>query len=167
MGIKFVRLTMGAHAIVDEDRFPDISKFKWHLSKVRGGCGYAKRVEYVRGEGGCKRKTIYMHQQVVGQKGVDHINGDTLDNRGTNLRACTHRNNIRNKGRQKNNTSGFKGVSWCKIMNRWVARIKTEGGHYPTMGYFCKAEEAAEAYDFAAIMLFGEFARTNFKEGPQ
>lgn len=68
-------------------------------------------------------------------KFVDHINGDVTDNSWKNLRRCTSAENNRNTRISKNNTSGFKGVSWCGAMNKWRARIYIDGKE-SILGYF-------------------------------
>lgn len=88
---------------------------------------------------------------------VDHINGDKLDNRFENLRLCTREQNNYNYPRQKNNTTGYKGVHFHKKNKRFMARVG-RGGY---LGCFSTAEEAAKAYNKAAISRFGEFARLN------
>lgn len=90
--------------------------------------------------------------------GIDHINGDKLDNRISNLRKASHRQNQCNRSRQSNNTSGFKGVSFHKGNNKWVARIG-ENGKRILLGYFDDRAEASAAYAAAAPRYHGEFAR--------
>ena len=90
---------------------------------------------------------------------VDHIDGDGLNNRRSNLRACTHTENGRNRKLSKNNTSGLKGVN-AREAGKWQAMIKTSG-RILHLGVFDSKMEAAKAYDAAALRLYGEFARTN------
>ncbi len=93
-------------------------------------------------------------------KQVDHINGNTLDNRRCNLRICTASDNMKNRVIGKNNKSGYKGVLWRAERKRFVATIFA-GNKQVHLGTFKSREAAAEAYDQAAIKYFGEFARTN------
>lgn len=91
---------------------------------------------------------------------VDHINGDGLDNRKSNLRICNGSQNRCNKGKPKNNTSGYKGVTWHTPNKKWVAQIAVNGKH-SYIGSFKTKEEAAKAYNKKAKELHGEFARLN------
>lgn len=94
---------------------------------------------------------------------VDHINGNTSDNRRANLRVATQSQNMFNRGRNRNNSSGYKGVYRNSRGARrpWQARI-TESGRLTYLGSYATAEEAAMAYDIAARRLAGEFAQGNF-----
>jgi AP2 domain/HNH endonuclease len=97
---------------------------------------------------------------------VDHINGDSLDNRRSNLRAGTRAQNNMNRAanrtrRGRPTTSLYKGVSWDRRRNKWTARI---GYNYKSisLGYFDSPEDGARAYDSKAEELFGECAYQNF-----
>jgi hypothetical protein len=91
---------------------------------------------------------------------VDHINGNKLDNRRSNLRLCTHRDNLNNRPRNKNNKSGYKGVYLHKVNKNWVARIQVNG-KYISLGSYSDIIDAAKAYNEAAIKYFGEYAYLN------
>jgi len=91
---------------------------------------------------------------------VDHINGDGLDNRRENLRLATNSQNQANSGIRRNNTTGYKGVSFHKTLGKWHATIMVKGKK-KHLGYFDTPEEAAEAYNDAARKYFGEFAYLN------
>lgn len=89
---------------------------------------------------------------------IDHINGDKSDNRIANLREATGSQNLRNRGKPKNNTSGFKGVSWNSGRRAWLATIHRKGSN-KNLGYFATREAASDAYNRAALKYHGEFAR--------
>lgn len=89
---------------------------------------------------------------------IDHINGDRLDNSISNLRVATLSQNGKNKSFFKNNTSGYKGVSFCKSRNSFEAKIKSDGKSI-FLGRYISAEKAHEAYQKASNRLHGEYAR--------
>lgn len=152
--MKQIPLTKGLSALVDDEDYEELMKFKWCAHSH----GYAKR-----DEGGRKSKrVIYMHRVVArAMEGdhVDHINGNKLDNTRANLRICTHQENCCNRGVQSNNTSGAKGVSLLKSTGRYMARIK-QYGKSKYLGVFATPEEANAAYAKAAKEHFGEFSRS-------
>jgi hypothetical protein len=92
---------------------------------------------------------------------VDHINGNGLDNRMVNLRVCTAAQNSRNRKPRKGSLSGYRGVSFYKNYQKWVAQIMYDGVKY-YLGYFSDPKEAALAYDAKARELHGDYARVNF-----
>jgi HNH endonuclease len=139
-----IKLSKGKTTLVDEADLPLISKNKWYANKTSRGRWYARFI------GG------YMHRLLMGNPpgmDVDHINGDTLDNRRSNLRLCTHTQNLQNRV-----IRGRKGI-W-KYSTRWRARI-TVNKKAIHLGVFDSPDEAIAAYDQAAIRYFGEFARLN------
>ena len=89
---------------------------------------------------------------------IDHINGDTTDNRIENLRASTHTENMCNARRSKRNTSGVKGVSLDKRTNKWVGSVWLERRIYTTQ-LFEQKDQCAEAVKTLRSELHGEFAR--------
>ena len=93
---------------------------------------------------------------------IDHINGDPADNRIENLRAATASQNSQNMKRHKDGTTGFKGV--IRSGSKWVAQITHQRKHF-YLGTFGTPQEAAAAYDRAAIEMHGDFAATNEKLG--
>jgi len=158
---KIIALTQGKVAIVDDGDFEWLNQFKWCAHKARNTY-YAERAVRV----GLKRKQLQMHRFILGldfgdKRQGDHINMDGLDNRRANLRIATVAENLHNRGKQKNNTSGYKGVFWEKKDKKWRARIKVDGERMH-LGLFHDPADAARAYDKAAKKHHGEFATTNF-----
>ncbi|SDW23526.1 AP2 domain-containing protein [Paenibacillus sp. PDC88] len=157
--VKSISLTKGAVSLIDNEDFDAISKYSWHLTSS----GYAARRE--------SGKIILMHRQLLGIHGKgsniqgDHINMNRLDNRRSNLRVVNNRENNLNRGIPSNNTSGYLGVSFCKSRGNWEAYI-TNHGVRKSLGRHSTAEEAAVAYNKAAVDLHGDLARINkIKEG--
>ena len=107
-----------------------------------------------------------MHSAILeSHKGsdIDHIDGNGLNNQENNLRYSTHSQNMSNRGLDKNNKSGFKGVSWYQPSQKWQVKIAVQGKQ-KHLGYYSDIEEAARAYDAAAKELHGEFAWLNFPD---
>lgn len=96
---------------------------------------------------------------------VDHKNGDGLDNQKSNLRICTNQQNLRNRGKTRVNTSGYKGVYREKRSRPrpWVAEIRLNGKS-KRLGRYADKKDAAKAFDVAAIFYHGDFAHVNFPE---
>lgn len=89
---------------------------------------------------------------------IDHINGIRDDNRIENLRLCTFQENHFNRGKQSNNKSGYKGVSWHKQKQKWVAQIKIDGRN-KFLGFFTDPEKAYAKYCEMALLHYGDFAK--------
>lgn len=89
---------------------------------------------------------------------IDHIDGDRSNNKLENLRVCTFQENHFNRGKQSNNKSGFKGVSWHKQKQKWVAQIKIEGKN-KFLGFFINPEDAYSKYCEMALLHYGKYAK--------
>ncbi|ATS39245.2 MULTISPECIES: HNH endonuclease [Xanthomonas] len=102
---------------------------------------------------------LFVHGVDPGELDVDHINGNQGDNRISNLRLATRRQNLLNSKRAVTNTTGFKGVVRRKC-GKFMGCIRTECGFRYTKS-FDTAEEAAVAYRAISKQVAGEFARAN------
>lgn len=156
-------LTQGKYALVDAEDFDWLAAHEWCAT-------LSKRGKWVVMRTGIKGPTGLLHRAIMKPPKdviIDHINGDTFDNRKCNLRFANHSQNGANSAISKNNTTGFKGVSIDKRRTHhtkpWFACIRV---NYKTihLGRYATKEEAAKAYDEAARRYFGEFARLNFAE---
>jgi len=159
--MKQIPLTQGQFAIVDDADFELVNSFKWCAARQKRGRYYAVRKIRKTGES----RIFNMHRLIMPcAEGcfVDHKNGNGLDNRRENLRVCDRFQNASNRGKDLDNTSGFKGVfSSGRKALPWRAKIKARGfSHY--LGLHPTPELAAIAYDCAAKKLHGEFAKLNF-----
>jgi hypothetical protein len=146
-------------AIVDDDDATLVNEFKWYANKRSNGF---RAIANCRRPDG-KRTMVQMHRLITGAKAgelVDHADGNPLNNQRSNLRVCNQQQNQANRGAQRNNTSGFKGVWWHSSAKKWAASIWVSGKH-KLLGLFNDPHSAAFAYDQAAMMHFGDFARTN------
>lgn len=136
--MKSIMLSNGGLALVDDQDFELLNRWRWHRSQN----GYAMRSSY--------RGKVVMHRLIMSPAPsgleVDHINRDKLDNRRSNLRWVTHSVNQRNNPAQANNTSGYRGVCWDRTRGKWRAATKHDGRHV-LIGRYDTAEEASTAYE--------------------
>jgi hypothetical protein len=159
-------LTKGYVAIID-DEDARLAVHKWQAHERRRPDGTIRAVYATREvrRPGRRPTTEKLHQAVLrappGVVEIDHINHDGLDCRRSNLRPATTQQNQANRGPQRNNTSGFKGVRWSSQGRTWQAQIKVSG-RVRYLGRFADPKTAASAYDRAALDAFGEFAWLNF-----
>ena len=155
--MKEIPLTQGKVAIVDDEDYEYLRQFKWY-AQWDGWNWYAKRNVIVNG----KQKTILMHRVIMGVpngRHTDHINHNGLDNREINLRICTAAGNQHNTGKQRNNTTGYKGV--VITCGKYIKAQISNNGKRIHLGLFKTLEEAAKAYNEAAIKYHGEYAQLN------
>ena len=134
-----------AEALIDTEDIEKISSDKWCIDKNN----------YVKNS-----KQEYLHRVILGAPKdmcVDYINGNTLDNRKSNLRICTNRENTSNRTKLgTNNTSGILGVRFDNRRNKWYADVQYKG-KYIFLGYFNIKEDAIKARIDAEKLYFKEF----------
>jgi hypothetical protein len=151
---KSIPLTKGLIAVVDERDYELVSRYKWFA--LIGGHSRGSSLYYARRNArdlNGKRITVLMHNTIMGQKGIDHRDGDGLNNRRSNLRFASTKNNQRAFARKKQGASSqFRGVSWCKREQKWKARLRNAVGAEICAGTFGSEMEAALARDAAAVI---------------
>ena len=160
-----IPLTQGKFAIVDPDDYYWLSEYKWSASRLYNKF-YAVRT--APAEKGKKRgKTVRMHREIANiPDGLecDHINGSSLDNRKANLRPATRQQNCwNNRKRRPGSLSRYKGVSYSRRGRPWKAMLMI-GGKRIYLGSFDTQIQAAKAYDKAAKIHFGQYAKLNFPD---
>ena len=152
-GQRVLPLTKGMFAIVDDDKYEELSKHKWSATNCANSF-YARRTGV--SPNGVKNIAVYMHRQLIGAKKgqiVDHINGNKLDNRVSNLRIVTTAENCREFCKIKENkTSKYRGVYRRWDNKKWTAQIMIFG-KMNYIGCFNDEKEAAKAYNAKAIQL--------------
>lgn len=163
--MKEIQLSRGYKAIVDDEDYDRLSQWRWNISTCNGGV-YPTRGERIEGTKPQRRRVVRMHVEIMNPPAgmlVDHINGDTLDNRRCNLRVCTKGQNQMNMRRNSRNTSGYRGVHWNKKNKKWTAIIRVANRkHY--LGLFESVEAAATAYAEASRKYHGEFGRPDLPQ---
>lgn len=144
--MKEIKLTKGFVALVDDEDYEELNKFKWRAVKVRDNY-YAYRL-------------VSMHREILNIKNskihIDHKDRNTLNNKKDNLRTCTPAQNNLNKEVRKDNKLGVKGVRFSKKQKRYIAVISING-KVKQIGSFNTVEEAAIAYNKKAKEVHGEF----------
>lgn len=157
---RLIPLTQGQFAKVDAEDYEFINQWKWCAHWDRGANSYYAKRQSSKADG---QRTLLMHRVVLGLawgdgRQGDHINGDTLDNRKSNLRIANSAENGANRGANKNNASGFKGVSWHTGGKAWRAQIRINRRAIH-LGMFKTAEEAYVAYREAAKIHHHQFIK--------
>lgn len=138
--------------LVDIEDVDKVKNVLWHDNKSGGDAPYA-----------FNNKLGFLHRYIMSAPSgmdIDHRGQDTLDNRKSNLRACTNYDNNLNKPARMNNKSGYKGVCWHRASNKWMVQLNYNGKrvHYSLHE---DIKDAARAYNSAALKYHGEFAKLN------
>ena len=153
-----IPLTQGKVAVIDAEDLSLIQGYSWHAC-FHGHTWYAKAWE----PGASPKRKVYMHRLIVGAREgteVDHRDRNGLNNCRDNLRIVSRQQNCRNQ-KLKHGASAFKGVSFCRRDKRWVAQIRDAEGRKRNLGRYDTEQEAASAYDAAALRFHGSFAYAN------
>lgn len=138
-----------ARTLIDLDDVKKCKQYKWVF---KNDSGYVSNINFVG----------YIHRFIMDCPNdlvVDHINGNKLDNRKSNLRICTQEQNHLNHKNYATNNSGYPGVGWYKKANKWRARIQIQGNEIH-LGLFESLDDAIQARQQAEIEYFGDFKRS-------
>lgn len=171
---KRIPLTRGYVALVDDKDYVAMSAHKWMARVSKHGVYASRRESRKHEQVSLRGRVIYMHRQLVGLEPahenmmVDHVNGNTLDNRRANLRVVTAIQNSWNRVGASTRygqpvTSAYRGVHKAGGADsaKWVAQI-TVAGRKRHLGMFTDEVTAARAFDEAAVLLYKTYARLNF-----
>lgn len=149
---KFIMLTgkhgEGTVALVDDEDFEQINRFSWYV-----GNGYARS--------GSRENMLHMHRLIMkpsNDKVVDHIDGDRLNNKRSNLRICTQKENLKNRKKQKDSGNTYKGVKYKK--GKYECSIIVEN-KFIFIGIFEDEIHAVNAYNYYSEIYFGNFSKPN------
>jgi len=164
-----IHLTQNRHAVVDIGDYEKLSKYKWYYNPLSGTAFRVVLLKEWRENHIVPFGTpISMHRQIMNSpegRDIDHKNHFRLDNRRKNLRICTRSQNLGNqkpnKGREYKGV--YKGTRQTKkkgLVTYWFASIMCKK-QYHFLGCFTNKQDAAKAYNKAAIKYFGEFAYLN------
>lgn len=155
--LKEISLTQGKIALVDDVDFDCVNKHRWAARKSR-------HLYYAQSK--IDGKNVSLHAFLLNPPSnvdIDHIDGNGLNNQRSNLRICSHMENMANQKRHSDSKSPFKGIWRAAHCDRWAAQLVFNGKKV-YLGVYKNPADAALAYDKKAKELFGPFARLNFPE---
>jgi hypothetical protein len=157
LAYRIIPLSKGKFAKVSPEDFERVSQYKWYATQQKGRKQW--RAYAVFSSGG-KTVNLAMHRFILGitdsKIQADHRDHDSLNNTRENLRSCNGYQNQANRVTQKNNTSGYKGVSWDKVHHKWIVMIQHQNKQY-NLGRYDDKKYAYSVYVAKAKELFGEF----------
>lgn len=148
--MRYIKLSKNTRATICDCHYKLVSKYKWYNHR-----GYAA----TNIDGKYKSMHSLVANTPLGYE-TDHVNRKIRDNRCSNLRIVTTSENQANRPKSIKSTSGYKGVYWRADRNKYQSRIEVNRVKI-NLGHFKTKQEAALAYDIAAIQLFGRIAYTN------
>ncbi len=157
---RCIHLTQGQIAIIDAADFPLVSQLKWQASWSENTRSYYAVAAYHDSSKRGRQRHILMARLIMGVVDdksiwVDHESHDTLDNRQSNLRFATKKENARN--RRIRRTQGLKWTTFKKKEGKWLSQI-TADGVLRCLGLYDTAEEAHEVAKAEAIKIHAKFA---------
>lgn len=157
-----LKLKNGEYTLLDDEDYSKFSGFVWNILNSSRKHKYVARGARTQG----KYRKILLHREILEAPKdlmVDHINGNTLDNRKSNLRLVTRNKNLQNSKLRSDSKCSYKGVRRIKRkkQDKFSARIQIDKNTRLYLGYFDSEKEAALAYNEAAIKHFGEYANLN------
>ena len=152
---RTIPLTREKMALVDADDYEMLATHRWHCSKFGYAIRFAKKGE----RGVNEKRVIWMHRVIAKPPTdmyVDHVNGNRLDNRKSNLRICTHAENCRNHSAKSKTPSGRRGVHFHKKSQKWTAWIRKD---YKSiyLGLFQNIQDAVDARRAAEVKYHQDF----------
>jgi len=157
--MKTISLSQGFVALVDDADYVQVSAYKWSATKARNTVYGIRKIRTAEG----RTTSQLLHRFITGVTDpsidVDHRDHNGLNNQRYNLRKTVRGEHDGNR-RKTHGSSQYKGVSWSKDKGKWRACIRIERTVH--LGYFSDEVTAAHAYDEAARMRFGSFAKCNF-----
>jgi hypothetical protein len=156
-------IVKGREVLIDDEDYERVTHYSWRFDNH----GYPKTQITQKINTDKKRIIIRLHRFILNLTNkdkilIDHINGNILDNRKSNLRSVTYQQNSMNSKIRKNNRSGYKGVTIDG--KKYRSRI-TMNRKIINLGTYSTKEEAAKKYNEAALKYFGEYARLNVIKG--
>lgn len=152
--MKVIYTRKGEEILVDAADYEWLNQYTWHITESKGHKSIRSRI---------LGKVEKIHRLITGCPNglvVDHINGDTLDNRRVNLRVCTQKENVRNKRKMSLGAHKYKGICRMSRGPNWRAQIRVNGKNIFSRSKSSQ-EAAALEYNKLALKHFGEFARLN------
>ena len=180
--MKLISLTQGQFAMVDDEDYEYLNQYRWYAKKVNNKF-YARRTQWIPESK--TEKNISIHQLIMKPKAkiiIDHIDGNPLNNQRSNLRLCTHRQNMCNRAVAKNKKSSIYLGVYERLGYRKHTTKSGENKIYTSPAYIVMISEnnknkyigkfpftpkgeidAAKLYDERAKLIHGEFANLNFK----
>ena len=148
----------GEEFYFDKEDFEIVSQYCWSVDKSNG---YIKTIDNINNTG-----KLYLHRLVMKCKKndgitIDHINRSKIDCRKNNLRTVTRSQNNMNMILRRDNTSGYKGVFYNRLTNKWEASISVAGEKI-WLGSYKEFEDAVKIRKQAEEKYFGEYNIINY-----